>query len=157
MSTDGKATSEKYAFSTACEVSVTIKATPEKIWDLLTNASKFTTWNSTVIRLTGNIAPGGKIELTSTSDPKRVFKLSVSEFVPPTTMVWSDGNFMFNGVRTYYIQPRSDGTSDFTMREVFKGLMMPMIGNMLPDFKPFFEQFAQDLKKAAEASSTAQH
>jgi hypothetical protein len=37
------------------------------------------------------------------------------------------------------------------MTEVFAGLMLPMIKGSLPDFGPIFEQYAADLKKAAEA------
>jgi hypothetical protein len=36
------------------------------------------------------------------------------------------------------------------MVEVFKGVMLPMIKGSLPDFKPNFEQYALDLKTAAE-------
>jgi len=66
-------------------------------------------------------------------------------------MVWQDGFApMFSGVRTFSLTPKSDGTTDFSMVEVFKGIMLPMIKGSLPDFKPNFEQYALDLKTAAE-------
>ncbi len=133
-------------------VSININTSPEKIWEILTNGPRYTSWNSTVISLEGNIKKGEKIKLTSTSDPKRVFKLNVVEFDSPTKMVWSDGNFMFKGVRTFSLDKKSDGSTDFKMTEVFSGLMLPLIAKSLPDFKPYFQKFAEDLKVVAENS-----
>ena len=42
-------------------------------------------------------------------------------------MVWSEGNAVFRGVRTYTFRSREDGSTDFTMSEVYAGLMLPMI------------------------------
>ena len=50
------------------------------------------------------------------------------------------------------LTPKGDGTTEFAMREVFSGLMLPMIRGSLPDFGPAFETFARDLKRAAEGS-----
>ena len=56
---------------------------------------------------------------------------------------------MFKGVRTYTFETKNGGT-DFSMSEVYTGLMLPMIAGSLPDFRPVFEQYAQDLKQEAE-------
>jgi hypothetical protein len=66
-------------------------------------------------------------------------------------MVWRDGMApMFTGVRTFTLTPNADGSTDFRMAEVYSGLMLPMIAGSLPDFRPTFEQYASDLKRAAE-------
>jgi hypothetical protein len=66
-------------------------------------------------------------------------------------MIWQDGFApMFSGVRTYTLTPKSDGTTDFSMVEVFSGIMMLMIGGSLPDLSQSFERYAADLKKEAE-------
>jgi hypothetical protein len=71
-------------------------------------------------------------------------------------MVWSDGRApMFTGVRTFTLTPKADGSTDFSMAEVYSGLMLPMIARSLPDFGPTFEQYASDLKREAEQSSGA--
>jgi hypothetical protein len=71
-------------------------------------------------------------------------------------MVWSDGAApMFKGVRTYTLTPRSDGTTEFSMVEVFRGLMLPMIKRSLPDFAPAFATYAEDLKREAEKAEKA--
>lgn len=83
--------------------------------------------------------------------PNRIFKVKVSEFVAPKHMVWRDGAApMFQGVRTYSLAQRPDGSTDYAMREVFSGLMLPMIAGSLPDMGPVFERYAADLKAEAE-------
>jgi len=147
---DNKATSSATPFRLETAVAINIKASADKIMALLTNASRFTNWNSTVISVDGQIKQGEKIKLVSKLDPKRTFNLKVSELTP-TTMVWQDGLApMFSGVRTFTLTSKSDGTTNFSMVEVFKGIMLPMIKGSLPDFKPHFEQYALDLKTAAE-------
>ncbi len=128
-----------------------IAAPPEKIWALLTDAQGYPAWNSTVTSLEGTIAKGETIELKSTLDEKRTFKLQVSTLEPNQRMVWEDGGKAFRGVRTYTLTAREDGTTDFTMAEVITGTMLKMIEPKLPDFAPSFEQFAADLDAAATA------
>jgi uncharacterized protein YndB with AHSA1/START domain len=136
-----------------CGVAIDIAAKPEKIWALLTNAADFPRWNSTVTSIDGQIALGEKIRLRVPLAPKRVFKLKVSAFEPGKRMVWQDGAPpMFKGVRTFELSPRGDGSIHFSMVEVFSGLMLPMIAGSLPNFGPAFEQYAADLKRAAEQS-----
>ncbi|MGB7859671.1 MAG: SRPBCC domain-containing protein [Acidimicrobiia bacterium] len=131
----------------------TIEADPQTIWNLLTEASAYPDWNPAVLGIEGTIAPGERIKLTSVVNPGRQFKLTVSEFDPPTHMVWSDGMpfGLFKGVRTYEVAANDDGTSSFSMEEVFSGLMEPLIAKSLPDMTESFEQFGDGLKAAAES------
>jgi len=153
MTATGKATSQKTTFSRVCSVTTNIRAKPEVIWRLLTDAANMSNWNSTIISVEGTIKLGEKISLKSISDPKRTFNLKISEFNPPTKLVWGDGAApMFKGVRTYTLTPKADGTTDFNMTEVISGILLLMIGGSLPDFKPTFEQYAADLKREAEKS-----
>jgi uncharacterized protein YndB with AHSA1/START domain len=78
----GHAKTGKRLFSRETSVTAGIAATPETIWGLLTNADKFPDWNSTIVQLTGKIAPGETIILCSTLAPERTFKLKVKEFEP---------------------------------------------------------------------------
>jgi len=153
MPATGKATSQKTTFSRVCSVTTNIRAKPEAIWKLLTDAANMPKWNSTIISVEGSIKLGEMIHLKSISDPKRTFNLKISEFNPPTKLVWGDGAApIFKGVRTYTLTSKLDGTTDFTMTEVISGILLLMIGGSLPDFKPTFEQYAADLKREAEKS-----
>ena len=137
---------------TTYSVKRTINADQQTVWNLLTDASSYLDWNPAVLGIEGRIAPGKKIELTSIVNPDRQFSLTVSEFEPPSHMVWSDGMplGLFKGVRTYTVASNEDGTSEFSMEEVYSGLMAPLITKSIPDMTDSFEQFADGLKSAAE-------
>ena len=133
-------------------IALPIRAAPEVIWKRLTNAAEFSTWNSTVSSIEGEIAKGQRLTIRVPIAPDRAFKPRVAEFETNSRMVWSDGMPpMFKGSRTFTLTPQPDGTTEFAMREVFTGLMLPMIKGSLPDFAPVFDRYAADLKLACEA------
>lgn len=139
---------------TTYTVTRTIGADPDTVWRLLTDAAGYTSWNPTIVSLEGSIAQGERIRLVSTVNPKRAFKLNVTEMNPPMRMVWADGMplGLFKGVRTFTLSPTSGGT-EFTMEEVYSGLLEPLISRSIPDMTDSFEAFADGLKQAAERSS----
>ena len=144
-------TTEASTFRLQTSVSIAIKATPEVIWALLTDAAKFPQWNTTVTSIEGTIAKGNKLALRVPAAPKRVFKPKVTELEVNRRMVWAEGApAIFRGVRTFTLTPRGDGTTEFTMAEVLRGLAVPMAKGSLPDFAPIFETYATDLRRAAE-------
>jgi hypothetical protein len=153
---ENKATKTNAAFRMSCGITADIHATPERIWSLLTDAEDFPRWNSTITRIGGNIAQGEKLALEVQAAPGRTFKPKVTELEAARRMVWADGMApMFRGVRTFTLEPQPDGTTRFTMEEVFSGIMLPMIKGSLPDFAPSFEAYAADLKREAEAGAQA--
>ena len=148
---NGKAVKTRTTFRMEYSVSVNIRSNPNRIWAILTNAKDFPKWNSTVQSIEGNIALGETIHLKAVIAPNRTFNLKVRQFVPNSLLVWQDGSApMFKGVRTYTLTPKGDGMTNVTMSEVFSGIMLPMIAGSLPDFRETFEEYAADLKKAAE-------
>ena len=143
---DGKATTIKKTFSRETSVSIRIHSAPSIIWALLTNASDFARWNSTIVSLEGDITEGEKIKLKSTLDEKRTFKLKVKEVVPEKRMVWGDGQ----GNRIYTLT-KGDGNSVIvTMSEKIGSPMFPLYAKYIPPFDDSFEQFVSDLKQEAE-------
>lgn len=137
---------------TTYSVTRNIDAPPEKVWALLTDASSYADWNPTIISIEGPIAEGSTVRLVSTVNPKRAFSLKVSDVRAPHKMVWSDGMplGLFKGVRTYNLEPLDGGATEFTMAEVYSGLLAPMITKSIPDMTESFEQIADGLKRAAE-------
>jgi hypothetical protein len=132
----------------------TIRATPERIWNLLTDAAGYTRWNNTVDKVTGKIAPGERVTVHPKINPGRAFPVKVTEFEAPRKMVWTGGMpfGLFKGARTFTLTPRQNGDVEFSMREEYTGLLAPLIGRSIPDLQPAFDEFASDLKQAAEGS-----
>ena len=142
---NGKAVTSKSTFSRETSVSVNIEADAAIIWALLTNAADFPRWNSTVISISGKIQNGETIELKSTLDEKRTFKLKIKEFVPNQRLVWGDPM----GSRVYSLEKAGKGTQ-FKMSEKIGGPLFPLFAGMSPSFDESFDKFAADLKKEAE-------
>lgn len=149
VTSNGKALTEKKIFSRETAVSIDIQADQSIIWALLTNASDFPRWNSTIISIEGSIAPNEKLVLKATLDPKRSFKLKVKEFEPEQKLVWGDAM----GNRVYSLKAIGNNLTNFTMREKIGGPIFPLFARMIPPFDQAFEQFARDLKKEAETIS----
>ena len=63
-------------------------------------------------------------------------------------MIWSDGMApMFKGVRTFTLTPKADGSTEFSMREEFSGLMLPMIKRLAPRLRAR----VRDLRRGSQA------
>jgi uncharacterized protein YndB with AHSA1/START domain len=150
ISPDGRAQKTRVKHALDYSVATLISAPPEVVWNILTDGAAYPQWNSTIVKLDGEVAQGSRIRLVAKVAPKRTFKLKVSAFEAPRRMVWEDGGSIFLGVRTFTLTPRSDGGTTFTMSETLSGGMLGMIERSLPDFTASFEAFAADLKQRAE-------
>ncbi len=142
----------KSTFKQVTTVSIDINASPEVIWDILTNASEFTRWNSTVTMLEGEIKTGKKIKLKSVLDDKRIFKIKIKEMIPHHRMTWGDGK----GLRVFELTALEKGKAKFTMTETIGGFTFPMWSKYLPPFEDNFNQYALDLKNEAEKTAGLQ-
>lgn len=141
----GQALTSKTMFSRETSIKVRIEADSAIVWALLTKASDFPRWNSTVVFIKGEIKQGEMIELKSTLDEKRTFKLKIKEFVAEKKLVWGDAM----GNRIYTLDKESNGVL-FSMSEKIGGPLFPLFAGMIPAFDESFETFSADLKKEAE-------
>jgi hypothetical protein len=136
----------------AFAVKISICATPERIWGLLTDTAGYTVWNHTVEKVEGKIALGERVTVRPKINPGRAFPVKVTGFEAPRKMVWTGGMplGLFKGERVFTLTPGANGLVEFSMREEYTGLMAPLIGRSIPDLQPVFDEFANDLKRAAE-------
>lgn len=129
-----------------------IKASPEVIWGILTDAPNYPSWDPWAIRIEGTIAAGSTIVAYNKISPGRAFPAKVTEFVPGKRMAWTGGMplGLFKGVRTFTLVPAQDGSVEFTLQEVFSGPLLPLIGRTIPDQTQAFQDFVVGLKARAE-------
>jgi hypothetical protein len=130
----------------------TIKASKDTIWRILTDAPNYPTWDPGVLRIEGTIAPGQTVTAYTKLNPKRAFPAKVTEFVPGQRMTWVGGMpfGLFKGVRTFTLNPKGDGSIEFTLREDYGGPLLPLIGASIPDLSGSFQDFVAGLKTRAE-------
>jgi hypothetical protein len=138
------------------EASAAIEAAPEAVWEILVDAPAYPSWDSGVVRVEGRVIEGEKIKVVSEVNPDRAFAVKVADVEPGRGMTWSGGMplGLFKGVRTFKLTPQAGGTTMFTMREEYRGPMLPLIWRSMPDLGPSFEKFARGLKQRVEDGSS---
>ena len=132
--------------------SITIQAAPEAIWRILTDATGYTSWNTTVSRVDGQIALGEKVTVHAKMAPGRAFPVNVVAFDAPRRMVWSGGMplGLFKGERVFELRSAAGSGVEFSMREDYSGWLAPLIAKSIPDLQPAFDEFAACLKAHVE-------
>jgi hypothetical protein len=133
--------------------SILINATPQQVWEVLVDTEKWPEWDPTCEKIEGRVGLGNKLRAFSKLSPERGFAVKVSELDEPSLMVWRGGMpfGLFTGERTFQLLTRGEQT-DFSLREVFRGPMLALIGRSLPDLGDAFDQFCQGLKARVEAA-----
>ena len=131
-----------------------INASADKVWSILLDTEKYPEWDPFCDRIEGTVEQGQKLKAYTKLSPGRAFAVKVVELDAPKRMKWAGGMplGLFKGERTFDVATRDDGSVEFTLREVFSGPMLALIGGSIPDMTEAFEKFAQGLKERAETN-----
>ena len=134
------------------KASTNINAPAEKIWSVLTEVSTWPSWDPNCDKVEGQAVLGNKLKVFTKLSPGRAFPVKVTEFTPNRKMTWTGGMpfGLFTGVRAFTLNPRSDGSVEFTMHEVYSGPMLGLIAKSIPDMSQAFELFCSGLKSRSE-------
>lgn len=106
------------------------------------------------MRIEGTIADGQMITAYTKLNP-RALPVKVTNFNPSKGMQWMGGLplGLFKGVRTFTLDPKKDGSVDFSIREEFSGPLLFVMGRTIPDMTKTFKDFVAGLKARAEANT----
>jgi hypothetical protein len=128
-----------------------IQAQPARVWAILMDTARWPELDSSIDRVEGTLSLGAKV--TVHAKIGRAFPLTVVTFEPERKMVLSGGMplGLFKGQRTYTLDADAGGVVTFTMREVFSGLLAPLITKSIPNLQPSFDQFTANVRARAEA------
>jgi hypothetical protein len=137
---------------------ITINATPEKVWAILTDFKNYPIWNPFIKSLTGNVAVGETI--TARLEPPKAnamtFKPKVLVFEKNKKFVWL-GHLLFKGLfdgeHSFELIDNKNGTTTFIHSEKFKGILVPLFNKMLDNStREGFILMNEKLKERAEKS-----
>lgn len=138
--------------------SISIAAPPALVWEILTDTAAWPSWDPSCERIEGKIALGATVKAYSKLSPGRAFPVRVTLLDEPRRMVWRGGMpfGLFTGERSFSLLPIESGV-EFSLHEIFKGPLLPLIRSSLPDMNEAFHGFCRGLKKRAEdaVASTA--
>ena len=140
------------------ELSVTtnIDSPPEVVWQVLTDTSAYREWNPFIPELSGEFREGRRLKVRIVPPGGRgmTFRPTVTAVEEGRTLAWL-GRLglpgLFDGAHSFTLTPRTDGGTELTQREVFRGLLVPVLGGMLGQTEAGFAAMNEALKGRAEA------
>jgi hypothetical protein len=135
---------------------IDIQATPERVWQVLTDFGAYPQWNPFMTRADGTPHPGQRlrIRLQPVGGRAVTFRPTVLEATPAVRLRWL-GHLLvpgiFDGEHRFTIQPLGDGQVRLVQQEDFRGLLVPLLARSLDRrYLPAFQQLNQALKRRAE-------
>lgn len=136
--------------------SITIQATPEKVWSILTHFNAYGQWNPFITSISGNAEPGNTItvRIEPPGASGMTLKPKVLAFVPTKTFRWK-GNLiipgLFDGEHSFTIVDNENGTVTFEQNEHFTGILIPLFKKLIDvNTTAGFNRMNEQLKLMAE-------
>jgi hypothetical protein len=136
-------------------VTTTIDAPTAVVWEVLTDTAAYGAWNPFIPEMTGELAPGRRLQVRIAPPGGRAMT-----FRPVVTAVEAERRLgwlgraglpgLFDGAHLFTLTPRLDGGTDLTQSEVFRGLLVPMMGATLRRTGAGFTAMNQALRDRAE-------
>lgn len=84
------------------ESEVEVQASPERVWEVLTDFAAYPDWNPFIVQAGGRAAPGSRL----------------GHLLVPG---------LFDGEHRFTIEPAGPGRARVTQRETFRGLLAPLL------------------------------
>jgi uncharacterized protein YndB with AHSA1/START domain len=135
---------------------VEIDAPPERVWQILTDASGYRDWNPEILDIEGRMAFGERIvaRVRLGDGAIRRVPMKVSRLEAPTRMEWTGGLplGLFVGRRTFTVAPNA-GRTTFRLHLSMSGPLSAMIVKSVGDRQPEVDSFSAALKRRAESGA----
>jgi len=135
------------------ETEITIHASPEKIWKILTDFENYPTWNPFITNIQGAIEEGKHIQvkIEPQKGKEMVFKPVIVSKKEGKELSWL-GKLLFKGIfdgeHKFELIDNKNGTTRFIQSEHFSGFLVPFFN--LDHTAIGFNNMNQKLKELAE-------
>lgn len=103
--------------------SIIIHATPDRVWNILTDTDRYPEWNPFIRSIRGELKEGNRI---TARIQKMTFKPMVLVYEKNRTLEWLGSLYikgLFDGKHRFRITDNGDGSVTFEQSEVFKGIL----------------------------------
>ena len=133
------------------KTSITINASKEKIWKILTDFENYPEWNSFIKSVTGEVKVGNQIKIKLQGMTFKPIVLTFNENAELKWLghLWFKG--LFDGEHKFKLTDNGNGTTNFEQNENFSGILVKLFAKSLDkDTKNGFEQMNRELKLRAE-------
>ena len=132
---------------------ILIKATPQKVWTILTNFDNYPEWNPFIKFINGEVKVGNKItvRIEPPEEKGMTFKPKVLIYETNKELRWI-GHLLFPGLfdgeHKFELIDNGNGTTTFKQSEKFKGLLLGLLN--VEHTKKGFESMNEKIKELAE-------
>ena len=134
---------------------VGIEATPERVWEVLTDLAAYPEWNPFIVRAEGTVGPGRRLTLTMQPAGGRAMTLRprLVEVAVHRELRWR-GRLVLPGLmdaeHTFLLRAQGGGTR-LVHQETFRGVLVPFVAASLDrNTLPAFVAMNEALKRRAE-------
>jgi hypothetical protein len=111
---------------------IEIQASPDRVWEILTDFAAYPDWNPFIVQAAGQPAPGRRLQLRMRLPGRRpmIFRPKVLEATPARRLRWLGHLFvpgLFDGEHAFTIDPLGADRVRLTQQEEFRGLLAPLV------------------------------
>ena len=138
---------------------IDIDATPESVWQVLTDFEAYGEWNPFISSIVGRTEVGTRLTVRISPPGGRAMPLRpvVQTCEPHRRFAWL-GHLgvrgIFDGAHEFVLEPRAGGGCSFVQRETFRGLLVPLVGRVLDRTADGFDAMNRALqRRVAEVAS----
>ncbi|OBX18415.1 hypothetical protein LX77_03909 [Gelidibacter algens] len=133
------------------KTSITINASKERVWKILTDFENYPEWNSFIKSVSGDVKVGNQIVIKLQGMTFKPVVLTLNENTELKWLghLWFKG--LFDGEHKFKLIDNGNGTTNFEQSENFSGILVNLFAKSLDkDTKNGFEQMNRELKLRAE-------
>ena len=141
---------------------VEVEASPERVWEVLTDFAAYRQWNPFIVEGAGQAVPGGRLELRMRLPGRRptTFRPVVLEAEPARRLRWLGRLLvpgLFDGEHSFTLEPTGPGRVRVVQREEFRGpAARPILAMIGKPTLAGFQQMNQALKARVEQPARTQ-
>ena len=131
---------------------VEIDASPDRVWAVLTDTAKHSTWNPFITKMAGTLAVGQKLEIriAPPGGKPMSFHPTVTEVQPPHRLAWL-GHLgfrgLFDGAHAFTLTPIANGRTQLVQTEDFSGVLVWISRGLLTKTAAGFEAMHEALRE----------